>query len=401
MGASVTGDALRRFHLPRLTGYLIFGVIVGPYLANLITESMAAQLQVVTGIATTLIAFIAGLTLSVERLGARLAAIARMTAATLAVAIVGMSASGGWSGRGCPSRRMPAGFQRLVMLAMLVVMVVSFSPTMTAAVVADSGARGRLSDTVLAMVVLADLVVLVLFSVSMQLARVVFDTGGAGGVERAGAAGVGDRRRGRVRRADRRAVRALSALHRPRDHAGAAGGVRRAQPGRHDAATPAAAGRGGRRRGHREPGRGAGRRAARRGAARRAARAGGVLRGGGRVAASRCAWRPSGCSASRLSAVRLGFIRLGVGGGRHGLRPAGTDRHVRVDRAGVAGRHHARVRVGRRHGVSRAGATRCSCCGRVDRDPRARGPDPVSPRPGPGRRARAPRAAAAGGGVEP
>ena len=69
MGASVTGDALRRFHLPRLTGYLLFGVVVGPSLGNLITESMAAQLQVVTGIATTLIALIAGLTLSMERLG--------------------------------------------------------------------------------------------------------------------------------------------------------------------------------------------------------------------------------------------------------------------------------------------------------------------------------------------
>ena len=43
MGASVTGDVLRRFHLPRLTGYLLFGVVVGPYLGNLITESMAAS----------------------------------------------------------------------------------------------------------------------------------------------------------------------------------------------------------------------------------------------------------------------------------------------------------------------------------------------------------------------
>ena len=71
------------------------------------------------------------------------------------------------------------GTQRLVMLALLVVMVVSFSPTMTAAVVADSGARGRLSDTVLAIVVLADLAMLVLFSVAMQLARVAFDVGKA------------------------------------------------------------------------------------------------------------------------------------------------------------------------------------------------------------------------------
>src|SRR6266850_1441621 len=92
LGAWVAGDLLRRLHLPRLTGYLLFGVLVGPYLANVITESMAAQLQVITGIATTLIALIAGLTLSIERLHGRLSAIVRMTAATLAVASVGVAA---------------------------------------------------------------------------------------------------------------------------------------------------------------------------------------------------------------------------------------------------------------------------------------------------------------------
>ena len=60
------------------------------------------------------------------------------------------------------------------MLALLVVMLVSFSPTMTAAVITDTGARGRFSETVLAMVVLADLVVLLLFSFLMQIARVAF-----------------------------------------------------------------------------------------------------------------------------------------------------------------------------------------------------------------------------------
>ena len=49
MGASILGDALQRFKLPRLTGYLFFGAIVGPYVGNLITQPMAAQLQVVTG----------------------------------------------------------------------------------------------------------------------------------------------------------------------------------------------------------------------------------------------------------------------------------------------------------------------------------------------------------------
>ena len=183
LGASVMGDALRRFQLPRLTGYLLFGIAVGPSVANLITESMATQLQVITGVATTLIALIAGLTLSVERLGSRLTAIARTTAATVVVTLVGLSAAAWLAWPWLPIAPQAAGLERLVMLALLSVMAVSFSPTMTAAVVADSGARGRLSDTVLAIVVLADLVMLVLFSVSMQLARVVFDSGGAQSVD--------------------------------------------------------------------------------------------------------------------------------------------------------------------------------------------------------------------------
>ena len=177
MGASVAGDVLRRFQLPRLTGYLVFGVVVGPSLGNLITASMAGQLQVVTGLATTLIALIAGLTLSVERLGARLAPIAGTTAITVAVAVIGVSAVAWIAWPWLPIAPDAGGSQRLAMLALLSVMAVSFSPTMTAAVVADSGARGRLSDTVLAIVVLADLVMLVLFSISMQMARVAFDAG--------------------------------------------------------------------------------------------------------------------------------------------------------------------------------------------------------------------------------
>jgi trehalose 6-phosphate synthase len=180
MGASVTGDALRRFRLPRLTGYLLFGVIVGPYLGNLITEPMAAQLQVVTGVATTLIALIAGLTLSLNRLGARLEAIAKLTAVTLVIAMAGASVIAWILWPWLPIAPDAGGLQRLAMLGLLVVMVVSFSPTMTAAVVADSGARGKLSDTVLAIVVLADLVVLVLFSIGLQLARAVFEPGAGG-----------------------------------------------------------------------------------------------------------------------------------------------------------------------------------------------------------------------------
>ena len=48
------------------------------------------------------------------------------------------------------------GATKLAIIGLLVVVVVSFSPTMSAAVITETGSRGRLSDFVLAMVVLAD-----------------------------------------------------------------------------------------------------------------------------------------------------------------------------------------------------------------------------------------------------
>jgi trehalose-6-phosphate synthase/Kef-type K+ transport system membrane component KefB len=179
--AMVAGELIRRLRLPRLTGYLLFGILIGPYIGNVISQPMAIQLQTVNGIATTLIAFIAGLTLNFERLGRRVAGTARMVATTLVVTItVGFAAIwAAWSW--LPIAPDASGTAKLAMVALFVVIVVSFSPTMTAAVISETGARGPLSELVLALVVIADLVALVLFSLAMQFARVAL--GGAAGAD--------------------------------------------------------------------------------------------------------------------------------------------------------------------------------------------------------------------------
>jgi trehalose-6-phosphate synthase/Kef-type K+ transport system membrane component KefB len=174
LGAWITGDLLRRFHLPRLTGYLLFGVVTGPYLANVISEAMAVQLQVVTGIATTLIALIAGLSLNVNRLGERFSAIARLTATTSAIAILGLGAALWLLWPWLPVAPDTTGVAKAVMVSLVAVILVSFSPTMTAAVTTETGSRGPLSELVLAMVLIADLAVLALFSLLMQIARLTF-----------------------------------------------------------------------------------------------------------------------------------------------------------------------------------------------------------------------------------
>jgi Kef-type K+ transport system membrane component KefB len=177
LGASIVGDLLRRVHLPRLTGYLLFGLVAGPYLGNVITQPMAAQLQVISGMATAFIALIAGLTLNLDRLGRRRSDIGRLAATILLVAMAGAAMAAWLVWPWLPIAPDASGAGKLAMVLLLTIILVSFSPTMTAAVTTETGARSRLSETVLAVVVLADIAALILFSISTQFARVAL--GGA------------------------------------------------------------------------------------------------------------------------------------------------------------------------------------------------------------------------------
>ena len=127
IAAALAGELLERLRLPRVTGYLLFGVLIGPSLGNVVTASMAGQLQFVTGIATTIIALIAGLTLNIDRLGWRFMPIVRMTAFTLLVPMVGLVVVGWLVWPWLPIAPDANGLARLAMVALVVTMVVSFS----------------------------------------------------------------------------------------------------------------------------------------------------------------------------------------------------------------------------------------------------------------------------------
>lgn len=179
VAASLLGDVADRIRLPRLSGYLIFGLLCGPYMFNLITAAMARELQLVNGLAIALIALIAGTEINVEKLRARLRAIGTVGALTLGTMYVALAAVFFLLWPWLPIAPEAAGIERTAMVLVLTAIVVSFSPTVTIAVVAESRARGPLSELVIAVVVLADLVLILAFTLVMQFARSV----GGGGEE--------------------------------------------------------------------------------------------------------------------------------------------------------------------------------------------------------------------------
>lgn len=171
IAAALAGDLFERIRLPRITGYLLFGVVCGPFVANIISRPMARELTIVNGLAIALIAFMAGLELNFQRLLPRLRAILALGAIQLGLMYVGLFALGWLAWPWLPLLPEATGLARVTLAALLATLVVSFSPTVTIAVIADSRARGPLSELVLALVVLADLALIVMFTLAMQAVR--------------------------------------------------------------------------------------------------------------------------------------------------------------------------------------------------------------------------------------
>ncbi len=171
IAAALAGELFERIRLPRLSGYLVFGLVCGPYLANIITRPMARDLQFVNGLAISLIALIAGLELNYNRIKPRLAVMLKLGTGTLlfmyAVLLPILWLAWPW----LPIAPDATGSSRFALALLFTTIVVSFSPTVTIAVIADTRSRGPITEMVLALVVLADLFLIVLFTLSMQLVR--------------------------------------------------------------------------------------------------------------------------------------------------------------------------------------------------------------------------------------
>jgi Kef-type K+ transport system membrane component KefB len=174
IAAAIAGELLERLRLPRVTGYLLFGMICGPYLANIITRPMARELQLINGLAVVLIAFIAGLEMNIGRMRPRLRGMLQISAITLLLLYVGLFAAFwlAWPWLGLAPEL--TGLQRVAVAMLLATVVASFSPTVTIALIAESRAAGPLAELTLAVVILADLLLIVVFTLLMQLVRFVF-----------------------------------------------------------------------------------------------------------------------------------------------------------------------------------------------------------------------------------
>jgi Kef-type K+ transport system membrane component KefB len=171
IAAYLLGTAAERIRLPRLSGYLLFGLFCGPFLLNLITSSMARDLQVVNGFALALIALVAGLELNVRRLKTQWRGVVMIGGVVMLGTLLCLTVLLWAIWPLLPFGAVGSNAARLAAALVTAVLVVSFSPTVTIAVIAETRARGALTELVMAIVIMADLLLILVFALAMQYAR--------------------------------------------------------------------------------------------------------------------------------------------------------------------------------------------------------------------------------------
>ncbi len=175
LAAAIVGWLCEFVRLPRITGYLAVGLVCGPSVANLITETMARDLQAASRFAVVVIAVTAGLHVNFSAMRPRIGKVAKLAAATLAVAWVALAAALYVAWPWLPIAGDLVGIERLTAVALAATLLVGTSPAVAVAVITESRARGPFADLSVEVVVLMELAMVSVFMICLEASRIVFD----------------------------------------------------------------------------------------------------------------------------------------------------------------------------------------------------------------------------------
>jgi Kef-type K+ transport system membrane component KefB len=171
LAAHLGGDLAKRFRLPRITGLLVTGLLVGPALLGLVRSDEVAALGFVGDAAAALIAFTVGSKLNLEMLRQGRGMLARVTGATIVfplaiVAAVLLSVSPWFP----LTVHQPFGDALAVVLVLGAIAAAS-SSTLTVALMDDLDARGPVARAVLSVAAVKDVAIIVVFALTLLIAR--------------------------------------------------------------------------------------------------------------------------------------------------------------------------------------------------------------------------------------
>ena len=165
--AYLVGINVKRLSLPQITGFIIAGILCGPYILNFVSESDVKDLQLLDGLALSHIALTAGGEMKIDRLRRQLKTITSIVFFQTFMVLAGFIILGLVAQYFIP---LFGGMNLLQLFAfslLLGTLMTPTSPATTIAVLTETRSEGKFTDLILGSAVVKDFFVIVLFSFSL------------------------------------------------------------------------------------------------------------------------------------------------------------------------------------------------------------------------------------------
>ena len=175
--ANVTGSLAASAGLPRLTGYLIVGILAGPSVSGMISVEAVEELALIDSFALALIALMAGGELKLSQLRPQVRNILYVTLAVTGVVWGGMTLLILLISPLVPFLSALPLSGTLAVALILGIWAANSSPDLTVAVIGETQASGPLADVVLGVTIVKDVLVIVLFTLTMAVVAPLLNPG--------------------------------------------------------------------------------------------------------------------------------------------------------------------------------------------------------------------------------
>ena len=179
IAAYLCGDLLARLKLPKITGYILAGVLFGPYLLDFVGTETVNGLKQVDDLALTFIALAAGGELRLKELRERARAILLTTLMLTLLVFLGVAALAMLSRSMLPFLSGKPFVHVIAVAAIMGTFAVARSPSSAIAIISETKARGPFTEMVLGVTVVMDVLVIVVFGVTVTVGQALLSaTGG-------------------------------------------------------------------------------------------------------------------------------------------------------------------------------------------------------------------------------
>jgi Kef-type K+ transport system membrane component KefB len=176
----IAGEFSALAGLPRITGYMLTGLVFGPHILDFFSAETVVNLDFINSLALAFIAFCAGAELRYQDLRKKMKSIISMITGVTLVVFTGVTAAVTLIMDIYPFMGEISFSVRLAVASLFGIIAVARSPSSTIAVINETRSRGDYCDIVLSVSIVTDVLIIMLFAVVVSVAGRLMIGGGHG-----------------------------------------------------------------------------------------------------------------------------------------------------------------------------------------------------------------------------